>query len=184
MTEQAKENNFAYIDAQNVNMAIQNQRWKLDWKKFRIYLTEKYKVERAYMFIWFIPENQDMYTFFQELWYVLVFKSVLQLHDWETKWNVDAELVLQAMIDYDKYSKAVIVTWDWDFACLISYLYKNDKLLTLIVPNDRRYSIFLKNTAKEKLDSLSNLRKKLEYRIYKKRSHQSSTNTWPIWSDS
>ncbi|MDD2565422.1 MAG: NYN domain-containing protein [Candidatus Gracilibacteria bacterium] len=171
------ENNYAYIDAQNVNISIQSQKWKLDRKKFRIYLTEKYKVTRAYMFIGYIPENQDMYTFFQELGYVLIFKSVLTLHDGETKGNVDAELVLQAMIDYNKYSKAVIVTGDGDFACLINYLYKNEKLLTLIVPNERRYSIFLKNTAKEKLDSLTNLRKKLQYRVYKKRSHQLSTNT-------
>jgi hypothetical protein len=45
------ENNYAYIDAQNVNLSIRDQRWKIDWKKFRVYLKEKYKVERAYMFI-------------------------------------------------------------------------------------------------------------------------------------
>jgi hypothetical protein len=34
----------------------------------------------------------------------------------------------------------------------------------LIVPNERKYSIFLRKTAKEKIDSLTNLRTKLEYK--------------------
>ena len=40
------------------------------------------------------------------------------------KGNVDAELVLQAMIDYQDYERAVIVTSDGDFACLVRYLYE------------------------------------------------------------
>jgi len=157
------EKNFAFIDTQNVNLSIKDQSRKLDWKKFREYLLCKYKITTAYLFIWYIPENQDMYTFFQSIWYTLVFKPVLNLKNWVTKWNVDAELVLQSMIDYKKYNKAVIVTWDGDFACLVKYLYKNNKLLTLIVPNEKKYSIFLKKTAKEKIDSLTNLRARLEY---------------------
>ena len=88
----------------------------------------------------------------------------MNLKDGKTKWNVDAELVLQSMIDYNKYYKAIVVTWDWDFACLIKHLNKNDKLLTLIVPNENKYSIFLKKTAKERIDSLTNLRERLEYK--------------------
>ena len=158
------ENNFAFIDTQNVHLAIQDQWRKLDWKKFREYLLNKYKVSTAYLFIGYIPENQDMYTFFQTIWYTLVFKPVLNLKDGKTKWNVDAELVLQSMIDYNKYYKAIVVTWDWDFACLIKHLNKNDKLLTLVVPNENKYSIFLKKTAKERIDSLTNLRERLEYK--------------------
>jgi len=59
------ENNFAFIDTQNVHLAIQDQWRKLDWKKFREYLLNKYKVSTAYLFIGYIPENQDMYTFFR-----------------------------------------------------------------------------------------------------------------------
>ena len=158
------EKNFAFIDTQNVNLAVKDQWWKLDWKKFREYLLNKYKVVTVYLFIWYIPENQDMYTVFQTIWYTLVFKPVLVLKNWITKWNVDAELVLQSMIDYTTYDKAVIVTWDGDFACLVKYLYKNNKLLTLIVPNQNKYSIFLKKTAKERIDSLTNLRRRLQYK--------------------
>jgi hypothetical protein len=123
------------------------------------------------MFIWYVPENQDMYTFFQKIWYSLIFKPVMNLKNGNTKWNVDAELVLQAMIDYEKYSKAIIITWDWDFACLVRYLYKKEKLLSVIVPNEKKYSIFLKRTAKEKLDSLNNLRNRLEFKHKKSRTN-------------
>jgi len=158
------EKNFVFIDTQNINLSIQDQWWKLDWKKFNKYLQKKYKAVKIYLFIWYVPENQSMYTFFQNCWYTLIFKPVLELNNWQTKWNVDAELVLQAMIDYKKYDKAVIITWDGDFACLVKYFYKKNKLLMLIVPNERKYSIFLRKTAKEKIDSLTNLRTKLEYK--------------------
>lgn len=115
------------------------------------------------MFIGYIPGNSEMYTFFQSVWYTLIFKPVLEIK-WKTKWNVDAELVLQSMIDLEKYNKAIVVTWDWDFACLIQYLYKQWKLEKLIVPNKNKFSSFLKISAKEKIDNLSNLKNKLEFK--------------------
>ena len=35
-----KENNYAFIDSQNLNLGIQKLGWKLDYQKFRVYLTE------------------------------------------------------------------------------------------------------------------------------------------------
>lgn len=158
------ESNFAFIDTQNINLSIKEQWWKLDWKRFNHYLRKKYKVSKVYLFIGYLPEHQSMYTFFQDVWYTLIFKPVLHLKQGQTKGNVDAEMVLQAMIDYENYDKAVIVTGDGDFACLVRYFYEQKKLLTLIVPNEKQYSIFLRKSAKEKIDSLTNLRAKLEYK--------------------
>lgn len=45
-----KAKNYAFIDSQNLNLGIQKQGWKLNYKKFRVYLHEKYGVEKAYMF--------------------------------------------------------------------------------------------------------------------------------------
>ena len=56
------------------------------------------------------------------------------------KGNVDAELVLHAMIEYRNYDQAVIVSGDGDFFCLVKYLANNNKLRKLIVPNDKKYS--------------------------------------------
>jgi len=158
------EGNFAFIDAQNVNLSIRDQGWKLDWKKLYKHLWKMYQSNKVFLFIGYIPENQDMYTFLQSIWYILVFKPVLELKSGKTKWNVDAELVLQTMIELKNFEKAIIITWDWDFACLVRHLRKIWKLRSLIVPNEKRYSSFLRYEAKWLIDSLTNKRKKLEYK--------------------
>lgn len=156
--------NYAFIDTQNVNLGIRELGWKLDWKKFRIYLKEKYAVETAYMFIGFIEKNQDLYLSLQKKGYVLVFKEILKNKDGFIKGNCDAELVLQAMIDYKKYKKAIIVSGDGDFACLVRHLKKQNKLEKVIVPNIKKYSALLKKAAEnEYLDFINNLKRKLIY---------------------
>jgi hypothetical protein len=85
-----KENNFAFIDSQNLNLGIQELGWKLDYGKFRTYLKQKYGVKRAYLFLGYLPENQDMYTDLQQKGYVLVFKPILRNNDGTIKGNVDA----------------------------------------------------------------------------------------------
>ena len=136
----ANQNNYAFIDSQNLNLAIREQGWVLDFKRFRKYLEDKYKITKAFLFIGFIPQNQDLYTSLQKAGYILVFKPTLSLPDGKVKGNVDAELVLHAMIEYPNYDKALIVTGDGDFYCLVDYLKKNDKLLKLMIPNRNRYS--------------------------------------------
>jgi hypothetical protein len=50
----AKENNFAFIDSQNLNLSIRDQGWCLDFTRFLRYLKDKFDVEKAYIFIGFI----------------------------------------------------------------------------------------------------------------------------------
>ncbi len=76
----------------------------------------------------------DLYISLQSYGFVLVHKPVLKLKDGKVKGNVDAELVLQAMIDYDSYDKAVIVTSDGDFYCLVHYLQRMGKLESVLAP--------------------------------------------------
>lgn len=158
-------NNFAFIDSQNVNLGVRGDGWKLDWKRFRVYLKEHYGVTRAYIFIGFLPENQALYNSLQRYSYILVFKPVTYRKDGKAKGNVDAELVLQVMIDYNEYERAVIVTSDGDFACLVKYLYDQQKLERVLSPNIRGCSVLLKRAAREKIDFLENARAKLEYKI-------------------
>jgi uncharacterized LabA/DUF88 family protein len=157
--------NYAFIDNENVNMSVQKQWWKMDWGKLRGWLEKTYNVTKAYMFMGYSPEHQEMYTYFQQLGYVLIFKPMMHASSGLKKWNVDAELVLQAMIDLQEYHQAVIVTGDGDFACLVRYLYGQDKLATLIVPNQQRYSDLLNHAAKEKMVSCTTFRSALSYRV-------------------
>lgn len=71
--------NFAFIDSQNLNLGIQRAGWKMDWKKFRAYLKEHYDVERAYMFIGYLPENEDLYTQMHEAGYLVALKPTLEM---------------------------------------------------------------------------------------------------------
>lgn len=159
-----KKENYAFIDSQNLNLGIKSLSWKLDYKKFRIYLKDKYQVEKAYLFIGYIQANQDLYSYLQSVGYILVFKPTLPDKDGNIKGNIDADLVLQAMIDYNNYDKAVIVTSDGDFYSLVKYLYTKRKLERVISPYIRTCSTLLKKTAKEKIVFMQNLRKKLGYK--------------------
>jgi len=166
-----KQNNFAFIDSQNVNLAIKAQGWNLDFGRFRIYLKEKYSVTQAHLFIGFMPGNQQLYTNLQKAGYIVIFKPTLEIKRGKeiiVKGNVDAELVLHAMIQYNNYDQAIIATGDGDFYCLVEHLNKNNKLLRLLVPNVRKYSKLLKPFAADKLDFMNNLRNKLEYKKTRK----------------
>ncbi len=156
-------NIYAFIDSQNLNLAISTQGWKLDFKRFRVYLRDKYRVSRAFLFIGYLPTNQNLYISLQEYGYILVFKPTLQLPDGKVKGNVDAELVLHTMIEYQNYDKAVSVTGDGDFFCLIEYLIKQDRLLKLVVPNQFAFSSLLRKF-RERIDFMNGLRGKLEHK--------------------
>lgn len=84
-------------------------------------------------------------------------------NDGKPKGNVDADLVLQVMIDFDKYDKAVIVSSDGDFYSLVEHLYNNKKLEIILSPNKEKCSILLQKKAKERIDFIDNLKRKLEY---------------------
>lgn len=158
-----KENNYAFIDSQNLNLGIQKLGWKLDYKKFRMYLKEKYSVERAYIFIGFVSLNQKLYDSLQEAGFILKFKPTIPDSDGKIKGNVDADLILAVMVDWDKYDKAVVVSSDGDFYSLVAHLYDNAKLEVVLSPERETCSGLLKQSAKEKIQFMTDLHHKLEY---------------------
>jgi uncharacterized LabA/DUF88 family protein len=137
--------------------------WVLDFKRFRKYLEDKYCIAKAFIFIGFVPTNQSLYTSLQKDGYILIFKPTLQLPDGRVKGNIDAELVLHTMIEYPNYDKALIVTGDGDFYCLVEYLIKQRKLLKLMVPDESKYSSLLRKFSSD-IVFMNNLKGKLEYR--------------------
>lgn len=149
-----KKPNFAFIDSQNLNLGVKSQGWNLDFARFRQFLKDKYRVVKAYLFIGFVPGNQTLYTELQKAGYICIFKPTLEMKQNNKtiiKGNVDAELVLHAMIEYLNYDKAVIVSGDGDFYCLIEHLIGQKKLEKIIVPNShfssllRKFSNFIVN---------------------------------------
>ncbi|KKQ78460.1 MAG: hypothetical protein UT02_C0066G0008 [Parcubacteria group bacterium GW2011_GWC2_38_7] len=148
-----KSNNFAYIDGANLDQALRNSLgWKLDYKRFRIWLLEKYGVQKAFIFIGFIPRYQYLYNYLECSGFILVYKEVVFNRQGIAKGNCDAELVLQSVIDFfeQRFEKAIIVSSDGDYACLANYLLSKSKLEVIISPAiQRRCSILLRRVTRK-----------------------------------
>ena len=66
------------------------------------------------------------------------------------------------MIEWNNYDKAVIVTGDGDFHCLIEYLKQKGKLSRLLVPNKHKYSTLLRKFGSD-ITFVTDLRERLGY---------------------
>jgi uncharacterized LabA/DUF88 family protein len=145
-----QEKNFAYIDGANLYNGVGSLGWKLDYRRFRVWLKEKYSVERAYLFIGLVAKNKDLYTYLQEAGFTLVFKETVCDGNGKIKGNCDADLVLFAVRDaYENaYKKTVIVSSDGDYAGLVKFLIEKEKLKILLSPSkSEKCSILLKRTS-------------------------------------
>ena len=142
-------NNSAYIDGANLHKGIASSGWRLDYKRFRVWLSEKYTIRAAYLFIGLIPKYKELYKSLQEFGFTLVFKEVIYDGDGKPKGNCDADLVLQAGRDTyeNKMDKALIVASDGDYAGLVKFLQEKQKLLGILSPREKeKCSILLKRT--------------------------------------
>ncbi len=165
-----KQTVYAFIDSQNLNLGIRHAGWELDFRKFRLYLKNKYGVSKAYLFIGQKAGMESLYDRLQNMNYHLIFKPTTEYKiagKTVVKGNVDAELVLYAAAKaFSQYDKAVIVTGDGDFHCLVEYLEEEDKLLRLMVPNNKFSKLLRKFT--KKMVRIHLLKKQLEYKPIKK----------------
>lgn len=156
---------IAYIDAANLYKGSKSLGWPLDYKRFRVWLQDKHKVETAYLFIGLVPANKDLYTKLQEAGYVLVYKEVTYYGDGKVKGNSDADLVLKSVIDlYEGHLKsAIIVASDGDYASLVQFLKEKGVFQSLISPSNKcSYLLRKLNIPIVYLDTLKN---KLKYKL-------------------
>lgn len=156
-----KENNYAFIDTQNVHLGIKSLGWKLDWRKFRVYLKDKYNVSTAYLFLGFVPDNQKLYENLQKSGFILIFKPLVFNENGTVKGNCDADLVLHTILKINEYTRAVIVTSDGDFYSLVKHLYENAKLEMVLSAYVKTCSKLLKAEAKERINYMNTLKGKI-----------------------
>lgn len=137
--------NAAYIDNTNLYKGLETEGYRVEYPKLRTYLTERFAVKIAYIFIGFLPGKEDLYRRLQEAGFTLVFKPTVPNGEGATKGNCDGELILQATSDFyeKKYEKAVIVTSDGDFACLVNFLLERDALDSIQSPTQKKCSSLL-----------------------------------------
>ena len=141
------ENNFAYIDGANLHKGVADLGWELDYKRLRLWLSNKYKIKRAYLFLGLIPKYKDLYTYLQEVGFTLVFKETTYDGEGKAKGNCDADLVLRTVCDtYENaFDKAIIISSDGDYASLVKFLQERSKLLSIVSPSNH-CSVLLKRT--------------------------------------
>ena len=169
---------YAFIDAQNLHLGTSKdirkgnklvyRGWRLDFKRFRKYLSDKFRVRKAFIFIGKVRGNEKLYQSLKFYGYELVFKPTIKDNHGKAKGNVDAELVLHASaVQFSNYEQAVVVSGDGDFYCLYDYLETHRKLKAIIIPNKKsessllrrfqKYKVFLEDSRnKLKLKSLEN----------------------------
>lgn len=153
---------YAFIDANNLYLSVKNAGWEIDYRRFRVWLKDKYNVSVAYMFMGRVEGNEGLYSYLENAGYTIKFKPTIKNGKGEVKGNIDADLVLRAMIDFPKYDYAVIVSNDGDFYSLARYLKEKDKLLCVISPNTKYLSKLLAREAGDKVFPLGRVKNRIK----------------------
>lgn len=157
---------FAYVDGANLHRGIKSLGWKLDYRKFRSWIRQKFNVSEADLFIGLMSKHADLYTTLQSAGYTLVFKEVVYDGDGKAKGNCDADLVLHAVRDHYECtpSSVVLVSSDGDYAPLIRFWQEKGTSCTIVSPGPRnKCSILLKRTGAP-IVYLEDVKHKLERR--------------------
>jgi len=138
---------LAYIDGANLHKGVESSAWKLDYRRFRSWIRQKFNVTDTYLFIGLIPKHANLYTSLQGAGYKLVFKEVVFDGDGKAKGNCDADLVLQAVTDHYEHgvTSVVLVSSDGDYTPLVRFWTEKGVKCTIISPAPiHKCSILLK----------------------------------------
>jgi len=146
------ENNFAFIDGQNLHLGTKDDGWRIDLLKFKTYLRDKYSITEAYYFLGFVnEENNDLYAEIQKSGFILHFREHNTNMLGKKKGNVDTDIVFEIMknlIDNKSMDKVILVSGDGDYKQLVDYLIRKDRLKKLLFPNKKYSSLYKKLTVK------------------------------------
>lgn len=136
---------IAYIDATNLYKGTKGLGKNLDYKKFRVWLSQKFNIDTAILFMGFIPHQQYLYTQLKKDGYKIIFKETVTQQG-KIKGNADAEMVLQCTRDYfeQDIKDVIIISGDGDFSCLVDFCVEKNIFKTLLIPNKKYCSYLLR----------------------------------------
>lgn len=165
-------NNCAFIDGQNLQYNTKNAQnpWSVDLRRFRIYLHDKYSVDKAYYFLGAMrDEYSDLYQNIQEAGFVLMFREHNASMIGKKKGNVDTDIVftVMKMVNEDKnLDKVFLVSGDGDYIRMVDYLISLGKFGKLLAPTrvatSSLYLQHLDNSLYDFLDK-KDIKRKIEY---------------------
>lgn len=161
--------NISFIDGQNLHLGTKADGWKIDLKKLRIYLRDKYHVGESYYFLGYVNENHnEIYADIQKAGFILNFREHNTNMLGVKKGNVDTDVVFEIMknlIDNKDMDKIVLVSGDGDYKKMVDYLIKKNKLEKILFPT-KKYSSLYKSLTVKYFDLLCSefIRPKIEKR--------------------
>lgn len=161
------ENNLAFIDGQNLHMATAKREidpWRVDLKRFRIYLAEKYGVAKAFYHLGYVQDTlraQEIYERIQNAGFILVFRQHSEAMIGNKKGNVDSDIIFSVMkrlYRKENFQKIILVSGDGDYKNMVDFLIEEKKLGKILFPDRKRASSLYKKLGSEYYDYLENLK--------------------------
>ncbi|HEY8886630.1 MAG TPA: NYN domain-containing protein [Candidatus Microsaccharimonas sp.] len=145
--------NYAYIDGQNLHLGtagLDEAAWHIDLGKFRVYLKEKYNVEKAFYYLGYVQEGQKiehLYEVIQSAGFILQFRQHNAAMLGKKKGNVDSDIIFSVMkrvYKDEKFNKVILVSGDGDYKMLVDFLIEEKRFERILFPN-RKYRSSLYN---------------------------------------
>lgn len=153
--------NYAFIDGQNLHMGTAKRDidpWKVNLARFRVYLEQKYKVEKAYYFLGNVQEaNQELYEEIQNAGFILIFREHSPAMLGKKKGNVDSDIIFHIMkkiYKQEPFDNVVLVSGDGDYKLLVDFLIEEKKFEKILFPDRKRASSLYKKLGATYFDAL------------------------------
>ena len=163
------QSNYCFIDGQNLHLGTTKAQkpWRVDYKRLRIYLKDKYHISKAYYFLGYREDkHHSMYQALQECGYIVIFKDHMHLQTSKKKGNVDIDIVFEVMKklleESDYFHNIALITGDGDFKKLIDFLIKKQRFLKIFFPNRNKRSSLYRTLSGKYTEHLENVRTKIE----------------------
>jgi hypothetical protein len=165
-TNQITENNWCFIDMQNLYKGIQEKGWKVDWGLFRQYLKKNFNITKAVVFMGYIKRNIGLYSCLNKAGFEIEFRRVNNLTDGKIDGgNCDADLASYVMDHKNEYGKAIIIADDGDYCKMIESLIRQNKLESIISSHSlKNTSYLIKRIALNFIVSIESLRPFIEFK--------------------
>ncbi len=137
--------NIAYIDGQNLYMGTSKSEssWNIDLARFRIYLLQKYNVEKAFYYLGFVQEGETFERLYEEIQiagFILVFRQHSSAMLGKKKGNVDSDIIFSIMkriYKNESFEKVVLVSGDGDYKMLVDFMIEEDRFEKILFPNKK-----------------------------------------------
>lgn len=174
MSQDEKPQNYAFIDGQNLHLGTTNadEPWKVNLARFRNYLHAKYNVEKAFYYLGYVQEGEDiqkLYERIQTAGFLLVFRQHNAAMLGKKKGNVDSDIIFSIMkrlYTHEDFNKVVLVSGDGDYKMLVDFLIAEERFEKILFPNSAYRSSLYKGISSTYYASLDEpgTKNKIEFR--------------------